>query len=213
MYEIRKIHSNEVTEALALALEVFLQFEAPDYKPEGIDTFRRDIVENVEFISKCQQGVCPIYAAFDKGKMIGIIGMRSNRTHINLVFTKKEYHRRGVATSIFQYLLADIQKDNPALQEISLNSSPYGKPFYLHIGFKPQSDEQEIDGIRFTPMKYTIGVRPSLNCKIQQAVSAGSLGLVAVTITADTSISSVTVPVISPVLGLSVSPLGKAVLL
>lgn len=79
MYEIRKIHSNEVTEALALALEVFLQFEAPDYKPEGIDTFKRDIVENVEFISKCQQGVCPIYAAFDKGKMIGIIGMRSNR--------------------------------------------------------------------------------------------------------------------------------------
>lgn len=41
IYEIRKIHSNEVTEALALALEVFLQFEAPDYKPEGIDTFKR----------------------------------------------------------------------------------------------------------------------------------------------------------------------------
>ena len=49
IYEIRKIHSNEVTEALALALEVFLRFEAPDYKPEGIDTFKRDIVENVEF--------------------------------------------------------------------------------------------------------------------------------------------------------------------
>ena len=46
MYEIRKIHSNEVMEALALALEVFLQFEAPDYKPEGIETFKRDIVEN-----------------------------------------------------------------------------------------------------------------------------------------------------------------------
>ena len=144
MYEIRKIHSNEVMEALALALEVFLQFEAPDYKPEGIETFKRDIVENDEFISKCQQGICPIYAAFDKGKMIGIIGMYSNRKHINLAFTKKEY------------LLADILKDAPKLHEITLNSSPYGKPFYLHIGFKPQSDEQEIDGIRFTPMKYTI---------------------------------------------------------
>ena len=96
MYEIRKIYSNEVTEALALALEVFLQFEAPDYKPEGIDTFKRDIVENVEFISKCQQGICPIYAAFDKGKMIGIIGMCSSRTHINLVFTKKEIGRAHV---------------------------------------------------------------------------------------------------------------------
>lgn len=88
--------------------------------------------------------------------MIGIIGMRSNRTHINLVFTKKEYHRQGVATSIFRYLLSDILKDNPVPQEITLKSSPYGKPFYLHIGFMPQSDEQEIDGIRFTPMKYTI---------------------------------------------------------
>lgn len=156
MYEIRKIHSNEVTQALALALEVFLQFEAPDYNPEGTDTFKRDIVENEEFILKCKQGICPIYAAFDNGKMIGIIGMRSNRTHINLAFTRKEYHRQGVATSIFQYLLADIAKDNPAPREITLNSSPYGKPFYLHLGFKPQSDEQEINGIRFTPMKYTI---------------------------------------------------------
>lgn len=156
MYEIRKIHSNEVTEALALALEVFLQFEAPDYKPEGVAAFRRDIVENDEFISQCQQGICPIYAAFDRGKMIGIIGMRSDRTHINLVFTKKEYHRQGVAASIFKYLLADVLKDNPVPQEITLNSSPYGIPFYLHIGFKPQSGEQEKDGIRFTPMKYTI---------------------------------------------------------
>ena len=45
--------------------------------------------------------------------MIGIIGMYSNRKHINLAFTKKEYHRQGVATSIFQYLLADILKDAP----------------------------------------------------------------------------------------------------
>ena len=64
IYEIRKIHSNEVTEALALALEVFLQFEAPDYKPEGIDTFKRDIVENVEFnfkmSTRCLPNICSI---------------------------------------------------------------------------------------------------------------------------------------------------------
>lgn len=157
MYEIRKINGSEVTEALALALEVFMQFEAPDYKPEGIDTFKRDIVQNEEFISQCRQGICPIYAAFDEGKMIGIMGMRSSRTHINLVFVRKEYQRQGVATSIFRYLLADLTKDDPGLKEITLNSSPYGKPFYLHIGFVPLSDEQETDGIRFTPMKYTIG--------------------------------------------------------
>lgn len=157
MYLIRKIHSCEVEDALALAFEVFMQFEAPDYKPEGVETFKRDITQNQEFISACRQGICPIYAAFDNGKIIGIIGMRASKTHINLVFTKKEYHRQGVATAIFRYLLSDLLKENPSLREITLNSSPYGKPFYLHLGFVPISEEQEIDGIRFTPMKYMIG--------------------------------------------------------
>jgi len=153
MYEIRKITSSEINEALNLALKVFMQFEAPDYKPEGVETFKRDIIENGEFIAKCKSGDCPIYAAFDNGKIIGMIGMRETRTHINLAFTKKEYHRKGVATSIFKYLL----RDNPQLSEITLNSSPYGLPFYLKLGFVPQSEELEQDGIRYTPMKYVIG--------------------------------------------------------
>ena len=152
MYEIRKITNSEVNEALSLALEVFMQFEAPDYKPEGVETFKRDIIENDEFIAKCRNGACPIYAAFDSGKIIGLIGMRESRTHINLVFTKKEYHRQGVATAIFKYLL----QDNPGLSEITLNSSPYGLPFYLKLGFVPQSEELEQDGIRYTPMKFTV---------------------------------------------------------
>lgn len=165
MYAIRKIHSEEVPEAIALAWEVFLQFEAPDYKPEGTETFRRDIVENEEFLSECQRGACPIYAAFDKGKIIGLIAMCQKKTHIHLVlvFTKKEYHRQGVATTIFQYLLKDIRKEYPGLQQITLNSSPYGKPFYLRLGFKPTSAEQEKDGIRFTHMRYIIPPLPEQN--------------------------------------------------
>ena len=156
MYPIRKITGGEVDEALALAMEVFMEFEAPDYGPEGVASFKRDIIENELFISQCRQGICPIYAAFDGGKIIGIMGMRSNKTHINLVFTKKEYHRQGVATALFEYLKQHLLRDNPDLKEITLNSSPYGKGFYLHIGFVPQSEEQEKHGIRFTPMKYLI---------------------------------------------------------
>lgn len=156
MYPIRKVTSAEVREAFALALEVFLQFEAPDYGPEGVETFKRDIVENEGFISQCEQGICPLYAAFDGETMIGMIGMRPDKTHINLVFTKKEYHRRGVATAIFRYLLEDLRKENPVLKELTLNASPYGKGFYLRLGFIPLSEEQERNGIRYTPMKYVI---------------------------------------------------------
>ena len=154
---IRKISSHEVESAMELALEVFMQFEAPDYHPSGVETFKKDIVENADYLEKAKQGICPIYGAFDGEKMVALIGMRSNKTHINLVFTKKEYHRKGIATAIFNYLLKDVLSENPNIRELTLNSSPYGLPFYLHIGFIPLSDEQEINGIRFTPMKYIIG--------------------------------------------------------
>ena len=61
-----------------------------------------------------------------------------------------------VATAIFNYLLKDILNENPSIKELTLNSSPYAIPFHLKLGFEPTSEEQEIDGIRFTPMKYVI---------------------------------------------------------
>lgn len=153
---IRKIEFHEVAAAMALAMEVFLQFEAPDYGPEGVESFRRDMIENEDYLGNARRGLCPIYAAFDGDKMVAIMGLRSNKTHINLVFTRKEYHRRGIATALFRHLLEDLRVENPGLEFLTLNSSPYGLPFYLHLGFVPQSKEQTINGIRFTPMKYTI---------------------------------------------------------
>lgn len=155
MYEIRKVKPDEVDEALSLALEVFMEFEAPDYKLEGIETFKRFIGDE-KLIQNFKRGISPMYAAFDNGKIIGLIGMRSNKTHIILVFVKREYHRKGVATEIFRFLLRDLREENPSLSEITLNSSPYGLPFYLHLGFIPQSEELEEDGIRYTPMKFLV---------------------------------------------------------
>ena len=126
---IRKIASHEVESAMSLALEVFMQFEAPDYGPAGVETFKKDIVENPEYLEKAKLGLCPIYGAFDGEEIVALMGMRSSKTHINLVFTKKEYHRKGIARAIFHYLLNDILAENPVLNELTLNSSPYGLPF------------------------------------------------------------------------------------
>ncbi|MDE6729036.1 MAG: GNAT family N-acetyltransferase, partial [Oscillospiraceae bacterium] len=167
MYEIRRITSGEVNEALGLALEVFMEFEAPDYKPEGVETFKGFIRDDA-LVKGLKLGICPMYAAFVNGKIVGIIGMRANKTHINLAFVKKEYHRKGIATAIFRYLLDDLLKEDPALSEITLNSSPYGLPFYLHLGFVPQSEEQEEDGIRYTPMRYDVSRGRLMNKSLEE---------------------------------------------
>ena len=59
---IRKITADEVDCAMALALEVFMQFEAPDYGPAGVETFRKDIVENPEYLENARI-YDPCYAA------------------------------------------------------------------------------------------------------------------------------------------------------
>lgn len=156
MCEIRKIYGNEVDEAIALIDKVFMEFEAPEYSQEGVNSFKRSITENKEFIAKCRLGEIPVYAAFDDSendKMIGIMGINAKKNHINLAFVKKEYHRKGIGTALFKYIIQDVPDD---VKEITLNSSPYGLPFYLHLGFVKLSEEKETDGIRYTPMKYTV---------------------------------------------------------
>ena len=154
-YEMRRLTAQDLPAALALAWDTFLRFEAPDYGPEGVEAFRRTLIENEEFLEKCRSGENRMWGAFDGDLLIGLNGMRGE-SHICLVFTHHAYHRKGIATALFHRVLADISKENPGLKKITLNSSPYGLPFYLHMGLYPTEQEKTIDGIRFTPMAYDL---------------------------------------------------------
>lgn len=154
-YEIRRLRPEELDAALALAWEVFLEYEAPDYGPAGVESFRRDVLENETFRAACRRGENRMWGAFDGAKLVGLFVMRGP-AHICLVFTHGSYHRRGIATAIFHRLLEDLRRENPEVRRLSLNSSPYGRPFYRHLGFTDTDREQTVDGIRFTPMAYVI---------------------------------------------------------
>jgi len=154
-YEIRRLNATELSMAMELAWDTFLRFEAPDYGPEGVESFRRTVIENEEFLSKCRSGENRMWGAFDEDQLIGLYGMRGE-SHICLVFTHHAYHRKGVATALFHRVIEDLRKVNPGLKRITLNSSPYGLPFYLHVGLYPTDMERTIDGIRFTPMAYDL---------------------------------------------------------
>lgn len=154
-YVIRRLSAEEVPAAMELALDTFLRFEAPDYGPEGVEAFRRTVIENEEFLSKCRSGENRLWGAFDGETLAGLYGMRG-KSHICLVFTHHAYHRKGIATALFHRVITDVRKENPDVKTITLNSSPYGKPFYLHTGFRATEAEKTIDGIRFTPMEYML---------------------------------------------------------
>ena len=59
-FEIRRLRAEEVPSAMELAWDTFLRFEAPDYGPEGVETFRRTVIENEVFLEKCRS----VYSSF-----------------------------------------------------------------------------------------------------------------------------------------------------
>ena len=142
-FSIRRLSEDERQTALDLAWAVFSEYESPDYSAEGTEEFRK-CLHDEGYLSGLHY-----YGTFDGEKLIGEIAIRPDRKHICFFFVDGRYHRRGIGTRMFRRLLDDYPN-----KTITLNSSPYGLPFYKAIGFVPTDEEKTVNGIRFTPMKY-----------------------------------------------------------
>ena len=143
---IRRLSADEIPAALDLAWRTFSEYESPDYAPEGTEEFRK-CLQDEAYLSGIEY-----FGAFDGEKLVGEIGIRPDRMHICFFFVDGRYHRRGIGTQLFRFLRG-VYPD----RTITLNSSPYGLPFYQALGFIPTETEKSINGIRFTPMKYSGG--------------------------------------------------------
>lgn len=141
--DIKKIDETQIADAIDLIWTTFLQFDAPDYSEEGIQSFK-DFIENKEIISTLE-----FWGAYDGPKVKGVIATNENRKHICCFFVKAEYHRQGIGRKLWEYLLKNSQNEI-----ITVHSSPYAVPVYHKLGFVDTDTEQLSDGMRYTPMKY-----------------------------------------------------------
>ena len=140
---IRKLSAEERSTALDLAWRVFSEYESPDYSKEGIEEFKK-CLHDEEYLAGIEY-----YGAFDGNRLVGLVGIRSDRKHICFFFVDGKYHRQGIGTRLFKA----VRQEYPD-QTITLNSSPYGVPFYHALGFEDTDKEQTVNGIQFTPMRY-----------------------------------------------------------
>ena len=143
MIQIRRLSDPEIPAALDLAWKVFFEYESPDYSREGTEEFRK-CLHDAEYL----YGI-DYYGAFDGSEMVGLVGIRTKMEHICFFFVDGKYHRQGIGTKMFKYLLENYKGNI-----ITVNSSPYGLDFYKKLGFIPTEEEKTINGIRFTPMIY-----------------------------------------------------------
>lgn len=141
--EIRECTPEERSRALALALDVFMQYVAPDYSSEGVETFRAFVggTEAAESLA--------IYGAFEGETLAGMIATRNNGGHITLFFVDSRYHRHGVGRALVEKVASLCPDDL-----LTVHSSPYAVPVYEKLGFSAICEERLNDGIRYTPMKF-----------------------------------------------------------
>lgn len=148
-YEIRPLHRSEWSEAMKLAWNTFLIYEAMEYSGEGVKNFK-DFVNDPNLKKMFIAGEYQVWGAFDAGVIVGILSVR-NRSHISLLFVDSDYHRRGIGAAMLSRLFADA-KNEQGLTEMTVNSAPYAVGFYHKMGFTDLAEQMESDGIIYTPM-------------------------------------------------------------
>ncbi len=143
--EIKKIDRNQRDTAIQLVLAVFMQFEAPDYSVEGVETFKRTAIYNNDFLDSLN-----MYGAYESETLLGVIATRNKGNHIALFFVDGKHHRQGIGKKLFKIVL-----ENSTAKEITVNSSPYAVEVYHRLGFVDIALEENTNEIRYIPMAYS----------------------------------------------------------
>ncbi|MCD7729951.1 MAG: GNAT family N-acetyltransferase [Oscillospiraceae bacterium] len=149
-FEIKKLETEgEIICAIDLAKEVFMKFEAPIYPKEGTNSFLGFLYgENMRRMLLEKSIV--FFGAFEENQLIGMCAVR-DKNHISLFFVRESCQRRGVGRKLF-YTISNFAKENYNSKTFTVNSSPFGLPFYSAMGFIPTDMERIEDGITYTPM-------------------------------------------------------------
>ena len=142
--KIKRLQDSDLDEALELIWETFLEFEAPDYSEEGVQSFRK-FIEDREIIASLV-----FFGAYDDKGVKGVIALNGEWTHICCFFVQADRQRQGIGRKLWEYLLANSEN-----RLFTVHSSPYAVPIYHKLGFVDTDTERVEDGIRYTPMKYT----------------------------------------------------------
>ena len=135
----------------ALVRRVFLRFEAPDYPPEGVDTFFAFTDPDLMAFSM-NSGMQKVGGCFDESMLIGVVALRDT-SHISLLFVESTRHKQGIGKTLMDWAFAQAKAACPEKEfTMTVNSSPYARYFYEKIGFTADGGEMVKDGIRFIPM-------------------------------------------------------------
>lgn len=159
MYTVTKLSpfDRRVKEALGLAEEVFLEFDAPLFPSFAKETFL-GFLHSGKLRFSLFTGSGAVYICTLEGRLAGMAAVTNVRNrreiHLSLAFVRGEFQRKGVGRALLERIMSDFGRKN-----ISVNAAPPGYKFYSSMGFEPLEMETMVDGLIFTKMLLEAGSR------------------------------------------------------
>ena len=148
----RLMRDDEAHIVFDLVLRVFHHSVAPTYSPIGTETFLNMLT--VEFFNDEESNQFTIVAE-NQGRIVGMLTNVSTG-HIALLFVDSTAQGSGVGNGLIQYYLDVCRWKFPKLRTVTVSSSPNSVSFYEKAGFDRLSEEQDDNGLRFTPMQISL---------------------------------------------------------
>ena len=143
----------EISPALHLAWEVFVQDVAPSYTPEGVGEFQK-FIQYENMMQKYQNKELFFFGAFERNVLVGMIAA-NKEGHICLFFVKKENQGHGIGRALFR-AICNYCVQVYGVNLITVNAAPGSVEKYRRFGMIQVREEEEKHGIRSIPMELQV---------------------------------------------------------
>ena len=145
----RFMRHGEEKRVCALVEEVFNEFVAPDYRPEGVEEFFR--FADPSALRNRNDEKHMVILAEEGTELAGVLEAR-DCSHISMLFVKRKFHCGGIARALLRQAVTECLRRRPDVRMITVNSSPFAVPVYRKMGFLETGPSREVSGIIFVPM-------------------------------------------------------------
>ncbi|WP_027182897.1 GNAT family N-acetyltransferase [Desulfovibrio inopinatus] len=136
---------------IQLVLTVFGRYVAPYFSDQGIASFQAFAC--TEALQQRIHEGSVVYIAKRAEELVGVVEVRQDN-HVSMLFVNASVQGQGVGQQLVHMAITLCQARNA--QALTVNASPNALGFYQRMGFEAQSEEHEVNGIRFIPMKYML---------------------------------------------------------
>ena len=153
---IRAMSEEDVEGGIELVMNVFNDFVAPDFRPEGIASFAE--WANPAAFAERLRGRYLALVAVQRDRIVGVIEWMPPE-HVAMLFVDPTIQGEGIGRRLFEEALRRIRATHQDVKTIRVHASRYAVPFYRRLGFRQADLEQEKDGMRYTPMRLSVEER------------------------------------------------------